>query len=60
MRDKAAPAIPALIDALVIAEPADDPEPPPRHTSSDDSRDEPPPRGLYAVLKDLARPRSRR
>ena len=53
MRDKAAPAIPALIDALVIAEPADDPEPPPRHTSSDDSRDEPPPRGLYAVLKDL-------
>ncbi len=53
MRDKASPAIPVLIDALAIVEPIDDPEPPPRQSSGDDSRDEPPPQGLYAVLKDL-------
>ncbi len=53
MRERAGPAAPALIDALFQAQPFDDPAPSSPNPADDENREEPPPQGIYAVLKDM-------
>lgn len=54
MRDRAGPAVPALIDALFQAQPFDDPARPSPAPANDERREEPP-QGVYAVLEDMGK-----